>query len=140
MSAQKLDLAPEFTSNNSLNIDHGLVCTESLLTDDRMIYEFTWIILVTMMTIAVITIMKMMKCRWLRQRKYQWMVWKILLHYVWRWTQRRDLQISFKNWCFIAEKMVDSSKTTDQWAIFQELNFLSAIFFCLYALNLCYYF
>lgn len=41
MSAQKLDLAPEFTSNNSLNIDHGLVCTESLLTDDEIIDEFT---------------------------------------------------------------------------------------------------
>ena len=34
LRAQKLDLAPEFTSNNLLNIYNGLVCTESLLTDD----------------------------------------------------------------------------------------------------------
>ena len=39
--ARKLDLAPEFTSNNLLNVDDGLVCTESLLTDDNIIKQFT---------------------------------------------------------------------------------------------------
>ena len=34
LQAQKLHLVPEFTSNNLLNVDNGLVCTESLLTDD----------------------------------------------------------------------------------------------------------
>ena len=34
LRARKLDLMPEFTSNNLLNIDNGLVCTESLLADD----------------------------------------------------------------------------------------------------------
>ena len=41
LRAQKQDLAPEITSNNLLNIDDGLVCTESLLTDDEIINEFT---------------------------------------------------------------------------------------------------
>ena len=40
MQAQKLDLVPEFISNNLLNVDNGLVCTESLLTDD-IIEQFT---------------------------------------------------------------------------------------------------
>ena len=39
--ARKLDLAPEFNSNNLLNVDDGLVCTESLLTDDDIIKQFT---------------------------------------------------------------------------------------------------
>ena len=37
LRARKLDLAPEFTSNNLLNVDDGLVCIESLLTDDDII-------------------------------------------------------------------------------------------------------
>ena len=37
----KPDVAPEFTSNNLLNIDDGLICIESLLTDDEIIDEFT---------------------------------------------------------------------------------------------------
>ena len=41
LKAQKLDLALELTSNNLLNIDDGLVCTELLLTDDEIINEFT---------------------------------------------------------------------------------------------------
>ena len=41
MRAQKPDLALEFTSNNLLNIDDGLVCIKSLLTDDEIIDEFT---------------------------------------------------------------------------------------------------
>ena len=41
MRDRKLDLAPEFTSNNLLNVDDGLVCTESLLTDDDIIEQFT---------------------------------------------------------------------------------------------------
>ena len=36
LKAQKLDLALELTSNNSLNIDDGLVCTELLLTDNEI--------------------------------------------------------------------------------------------------------
>ena len=39
--ARKPDLAPEFTSNNLLNVDDGLVCTESFLTDDDIIKQFT---------------------------------------------------------------------------------------------------
>ena len=39
--AQKADPAQEFTSNNLLKIDDGLVCTESLLTDDKKIQKFT---------------------------------------------------------------------------------------------------
>ena len=38
---RKLDLAPEFASNNLLNVDEYLVCTESLLTDDDIIGQFT---------------------------------------------------------------------------------------------------
>ena len=41
MQAEKLDQASEFTSNNLLNVDDGLVCTESLLTDDDIIKKFT---------------------------------------------------------------------------------------------------
>ena len=41
LRAQKLDLAPEFTSNNLLNVEDGLVCTESLLTDDDIVEQFT---------------------------------------------------------------------------------------------------
>ena len=41
MRARKLDLAPEFTSNNLLNVDDGFVCAESLLTDDDIIKQFT---------------------------------------------------------------------------------------------------
>ena len=41
LRAQKSDLAPEFTSNNVLNTENGLACTESLLTDDEVIDEFT---------------------------------------------------------------------------------------------------
>ena len=41
LRARKLDLALEFTSNNLLNVDDGLVCTESLLTDDDIIEQFT---------------------------------------------------------------------------------------------------
>ena len=41
LRALKLDLAPEFNSNNLLNVDYGLVCTESLLTDDDIIEQFT---------------------------------------------------------------------------------------------------
>ena len=41
LRARKPDLAPEFTSNNLLKCDHGLVCTESLLTDDEIIDENT---------------------------------------------------------------------------------------------------
>ena len=40
LSAQKSDLTLEFSSNNLLNIEDGLVCTESLLTDDETIDEF----------------------------------------------------------------------------------------------------
>ena len=36
LKAQKLDLALELTSNNLLNIDDGLVCTELLLTDNEI--------------------------------------------------------------------------------------------------------
>ena len=38
---QKADPAQEFTSNNLLKIDNGLVCTESLLTDDKKIEKCT---------------------------------------------------------------------------------------------------
>ena len=38
---QKPHLAPESSSNNSLNIDDGLVCTESLLTHDQIIDKIT---------------------------------------------------------------------------------------------------
>ena len=41
LKTQKLDLALQLTSNNLLNIDDGLVCTELLLTDDEIINEFT---------------------------------------------------------------------------------------------------
>ena len=41
LRARKLDLAPEFKSNNLLNVDDGLVCIESLLTDDDIIEQFT---------------------------------------------------------------------------------------------------
>ena len=41
LSAQKSDLTLEFSSNNLLNIEEGLVCTELLLTDDETIDEFT---------------------------------------------------------------------------------------------------
>ena len=41
LRARKLDLASEFTSNNLSNVDDGLVCTESLLTDDDIIEQFT---------------------------------------------------------------------------------------------------
>ena len=41
LRARKLDLAPEFTSNNLLNVDDGLVCIESLLTNDDIIEQFT---------------------------------------------------------------------------------------------------
>ena len=41
LRARKLDLAPEFTPNNLFNVDDGLVCTESLLTDDDIIEQFT---------------------------------------------------------------------------------------------------
>ena len=38
---ENLDLVPEFTSNNLLNVDDGLVCTVSLLTDNDIIEQFT---------------------------------------------------------------------------------------------------
>ena len=41
LRARKLDLAPEFTSNNLSNVDDGLVCTKSLLTDEDIIEQFT---------------------------------------------------------------------------------------------------
>ena len=41
LRARKPDLALGFTWNNLLNIDDGLVCTESPLTDDEIIEEFT---------------------------------------------------------------------------------------------------
>ena len=41
LRARKPDLAPGFTSYNLLNIDDGSACTESLLTDDEIIEEFT---------------------------------------------------------------------------------------------------
>ena len=41
LRARKLDLALEFTSNNLLNVDDGLVCIESLLTDNDIIEQFT---------------------------------------------------------------------------------------------------
>ena len=34
-------MAPVFTTYNLLNVVDGLVCTESLLTDDKIINEFT---------------------------------------------------------------------------------------------------
>ena len=61
LRARKLDLAmPEFTSNNLLNIDDGLVCTESLLTDDD---DFNNLQEMMMMTNVVVTMIKMTKCR-----------------------------------------------------------------------------
>ena len=41
LRARKLDLTLEFTSNNLLNVDDGLVFTESLLTDGNIIEPFT---------------------------------------------------------------------------------------------------
>ena len=60
LRARKLDLASEFTSNNLLNVDDGLVCTEFLLTDDYIIKQFTRMM---MMADVVVTITKMTKSR-----------------------------------------------------------------------------
>ena len=41
LRARKLDRPPVFTANKLLDVDNGLVCTESLLTDDDIIEQFT---------------------------------------------------------------------------------------------------
>ena len=91
---QKPVLAPEFASNNFLNIDNSLVCPESLLTDYEIIDEFT-------MNDGgdddddcggnnneddEVQVIEPTKTSVNRSNRYTYDI-----HYAWRWPWRRDL-------------------------------------------------